>query len=79
MKSLEAPYAAAAAGPGWLKVKPRHKLARDPRAEWGHGRRRGWLSNLHLGARSPTAPGHVMLGKDSRACRPMLEWQPGTC
>ena len=41
-------------GAGWLKVKPRHTLDLVVlAAEWGHGRRRGWLSNLHLGARDP--------------------------
>ncbi|HET9740495.1 MAG TPA: hypothetical protein VFP78_20460, partial [Solirubrobacteraceae bacterium] len=64
VKSLEAPYAAGRRGAGWLKVKPRHTLDLVIlAAEWGHGRRRGWLSNLHLGARDPAGPGHVMLGK----------------
>ena len=64
VKSLEAPYAAGRRGAGWLKVKPRHTLDLVVlAAEWGHGRRRGWLSNLHLGARDPAGPGLVMLGK----------------
>ena len=50
VKSLEAPYAAGRRGAGWLKVKPRHTLDLVVLAvEWGHGRRRGLLSNLHLG------------------------------
>ncbi len=52
VKSLDAPYAAGRRGAGWLKVKPVHTLDLVVlAAEWGHGRRRGWLSNLHLGAR----------------------------
>ena len=64
VKSLTAPYAAGRRGAGWIKVKPRHTLDLVVLAvEWGHGRRRGWLSNLHLGARDPSAGGFVMLGK----------------
>jgi len=45
-------------------------------AEWGHGRRRGWLSNLHLGARDPETGGFVMLGKTFKGMTDeMLEWQ----
>ena len=52
VKSLDAPYEAGRRGAGWLKVKPRHTLDLVVLAvEWGHGRRRGRLSNLHLGAR----------------------------
>src|SRR5690606_33931271 len=48
----------------WLKVKPSHTLDLVVlAAEWGSGRRRGWLSNLHLGARDPEQGGFVMLGK----------------
>ncbi|MCL2581212.1 MAG: ATP-dependent DNA ligase [Streptosporangiales bacterium] len=55
VKSLTAPYAAGRRGTGWIKVKPRHTLDLVVLAvEWGHGRRRGWLSNLHLGARDPS-------------------------
>jgi DNA ligase-1 len=77
VKSLEAPYAAGRRGAGWLKVKPRHTLDLVIlAAEWGHGRRRGWLSNLHLGARDPSGPGHVMLGKTFKGLTDqMLEWQ----
>jgi DNA ligase-1 len=53
-KSLDAPYEAGRRGAGWLKVKPVHTLDLVVlAAEWGHGRRKGWLSNLHLGARDP--------------------------
>jgi DNA ligase 1 len=75
VKSLEAPYAAGRRGAGWLKVKPRHTLDLVVlAAEWGHGRRRGRLSNLHLGARGPD--GFVMLGKTFKGLTDrMLEWQ----
>jgi ATP-dependent DNA ligase I len=77
VKSLEAPYAAGRRGAGWLKVKPRHTLDLVVlAAEWGHGRRRGWLSNLHLGARKPDGSGHVMLGKTFKGLTDaMLTWQ----
>ena len=77
VKSLEAPYAAGRRGAGWLKIKPRHTLDLVVlAAEWGHGRRRGWLSNLHLGAREPGGPGLVMLGKTFKGLTDaMLEWQ----
>jgi DNA ligase-1 len=77
VKSLDAPYAAGRRGAGWLKVKPRHTLDLVVlAAEWGHGRRRGRLSNLHLGAREPDGPGHVMLGKTFKGLTDaMLAWQ----
>jgi ATP-dependent DNA ligase I len=77
VKSLEAPYAAGRRGAGWLKVKPRHTLDLVIlAAEWGHGRRRGWLSNLHLGAREPDGSGLVMLGKTFKGLTDaMLAWQ----
>jgi DNA ligase-1 len=77
VKSLEAPYAAGRRGAGWLKVKPRHTLDLVVlAAEWGHGRRRGWLSNLHLGARDPSGAGFVMLGKTFKGLTDaMLAWQ----
>ena len=78
VKSLEAPYAAGRRGAGWLKVKPVHTLDLVVlAAEWGHGRRRGWLSNLHLGARHDTEPGEfVMLGKTFKGLTDaMLTWQ----
>jgi DNA ligase-1 len=76
VKSLAAPYAAGRRGAGWLKVKPRHTLDLVIlAAEWGHGRRRGFLSNLHLGARDPEG-GHVMLGKTFKGLTDaMLAWQ----
>jgi DNA ligase-1 len=76
VKSLEAPYEAGRRGAAWLKVKPRHTLDLVVlAAEWGHGRRRGTLSNLHLGARDP-AGGFVMLGKTFKGLTDaMLAWQ----
>ncbi len=76
VKSLAAPYAAGRRGTGWLKVKPVHTLDLVVlAAEWGHGRRRGWLSNIHLGARHP-AGGWVMLGKTFKGMTDdMLRWQ----
>lgn len=61
----------------WLKVKPTHTLDLVIlAAEWGHGRRRGRLSNLHLGARDPAGAGFVMLGKTFKGLTDaMLEWQ----
>ena len=65
VKSLDAPYEAGRRGAGWLKVKPAHTLDLVVlAAEWGHGRRTGKLSNLHLGARDPESGGFVMLGQD---------------
>src|SRR5437016_2084486 len=66
----------AAGSRGWLKVKRAHTLDLVVlAAEWGHGRRRGWLSNLHLGARDP-AGGFVMLGKTFKGLTDeLLEWQ----
>jgi ATP-dependent DNA ligase I len=77
VKSLQAPYAAGRRGAGWIKVKPRHTLDLVVLAvEWGHGRRRGWLSNLHLGARDPATGGFVMLGKTFKGLTDeLLTWQ----
>jgi DNA ligase-1 len=77
VKSLRAPYAAGRRGAGWIKVKPRHTLDLVVLAvEWGHGRRRGWLSNLHLGARDPVTGGFVMLGKTFKGLTDeLLTWQ----
>ena len=77
VKSLSAPYAAGRRGSEWIKVKPRHTLDLVVlAAEWGHGRRRGWLSNLHLGARDPVSGGLVMLGKTFKGLTDeMLTWQ----
>ena len=76
VKSLDGQYAAGRRGSEWIKVKPRHTLDLVVlAAEWGHGRRRGWLSNLHLGARDP-AGGFVMLGKTFKGLTDeMLRWQ----
>ena len=75
-KALDAPYEAGSRGASWLKVKQAHTLDLVVlAAEWGHGRRRGWLSNLHLGARDP-AGGWVMLGKTFKGMTDtLLEWQ----
>ena len=76
-KSLTAPYEAGRRGAGWLKVKPVHTLDLVVLAvEWGSGRRRGKLSNIHLGARDPATDGYVMLGKTFKGMTDaMLEWQ----
>ncbi len=76
VKSLDVVYEAGRRGVGWLKVKPRHTLDLVVLAvEWGHGRRTGKLSNLHLGARGPD-DGFVMLGKTFKGLTDaMLEWQ----
>ncbi len=77
VKSLTTPYAAGRRGAGWIKVKPRHTLDLVVLAvEWGHGRRKGWLSNLHLGARNPETGGWVMLGKTFKGLTDeLLTWQ----
>jgi DNA ligase-1 len=76
-KSLDAPYEAGRRGAAWLKVKPAHTLDLVVLAvERGSGRRRGWLSNLHLGARDPATGGFVMLGKTFKGLTDeMLAWQ----
>ena len=76
-KALGAPYEAGRRGAGWLKLKRAHTLDLVVlAAEWGHGRRRGWLSNLHLGARDPRSGGFVMLGKTFKGLTDeTLEWQ----
>ena len=77
VKSLSTPYAAGRRGSWWIKVKPRHTLDLVVLAvEWGHGRRQGWLSNLHLGARDPATGGLVMLGKTFKGLTDeLLTWQ----
>jgi DNA ligase-1 len=77
VKAPDAPYEAGRRGAGWLKVKPAHTLDLVVlAAEWGHGRRQGWLSNLHLGARDPATGGFVMLGKTFKGMTDaMLTWQ----
>lgn len=89
-KALQAPYEAGNRGASWLKIKRAHTLDLVVlAAEWGHGRRRGWLSNLHLGARADqTVPGagsdagadeaggFVMLGKTFKGMTDeLLRWQ----
>ncbi|WP_084963184.1 ATP-dependent DNA ligase [Thermoactinospora rubra] len=77
VKSPASVYAAGRRGSGWIKVKPRHTLDLVVlAAEWGHGRREGWLSNLHLGARDPDTGGFVMLGKTFKGLTDeLLTWQ----
>ncbi|MGE2814308.1 ATP-dependent DNA ligase [Mycobacterium heidelbergense] len=76
-KAPGAPYQAGRRGAGWLKVKPVHTLDLVVLAvEWGSGRRRGKLSNIHLGARDPATGGFVMLGKTFKGMTDaMLDWQ----
>ncbi|HEU0195419.1 MAG TPA: ATP-dependent DNA ligase [Gaiellales bacterium] len=76
LKALDQPYRAGRREAGWLKVKPVYTLDLVILAvEWGHGRRSGYLSNLHLGARDP-AGGFVMLGKTFKGLTDeMLAWQ----
>ena len=75
-KALEAPYDAGNRGAAWIKIKKVYRLDLVIlAAEWGSGRRRGRLSNLHLGARDP-AGGWVMLGKTFKGLTDeMLAWQ----
>ena len=76
LKRLDAAYDAGRRGSAWVKVKPRHTLDLVVLAvEWGSGRRKGWLSNIHLGARLPDG-GFVMLGKTFKGMTDeMLAWQ----
>jgi len=76
-KSLTAPYAAGRRGSAWLKIKTARTLDLVVLAvEWGSGRRKGWLSNIHLGARDPATGGFVMLGKTFKGMTDeILEWQ----
>jgi DNA ligase 1 len=76
-KSLTAPYEAGNRGASWLKIKRAHTLDLVVlAAEWGHGRRTGKLSNLHLGALDPASGTYVMLGKTFKGLTDaMLEWQ----
>jgi DNA ligase-1 len=78
-KSRAAPYEAGSRGAGWMKIKPAHTLDLVIlAAEWGSGRRKGWLSNLHLGARDPESNSFVMLGKTFKGLTDaMLTWQTG--
>lgn len=74
-KGLDTPYAAGRRAGAWIKIKRANTLDLVVlAAEWGHGRRKGWLSNLHLGARGPN--GFVMLGKTFKGMTDeLLEWQ----
>ena len=76
-KALGAPYESGRRGAGWLKIKSAHTLDLVVlAAEWGSGRRKGWLSNLHLGARDPKSGGFVMLGKTFKGLTDeTLAWQ----
>jgi DNA ligase-1 len=76
-KALDSVYEAGSRGAGWLKIKHVHTLDLVVlAAEWGSGRRKGRLSNLHLGARDPVNGGFVMLGKTFKGLTDaMLEWQ----
>jgi DNA ligase-1 len=77
VKALASGYAAGRRGQHWLKIKVARTLDLVVlAAEWGHGRRRGWLSNLHLGARDPVRGDFVMLGKTFKGMTDrMLAWQ----
>jgi DNA ligase-1 len=77
VKAADAAYDVGRRGNAWVKVKPRHTLDLVVLAvEWGHGRREGYLSNLHLGARDPETGGFVMLGKTFKGMTDeMLRWQ----
>jgi len=79
VKDAASAYAAGRRGKAWRKVKPvRTYDLVVLGAEWGHGRRRGWLSNLHLGARDPRTGGFVMVGKCFKGLTDeLLRWQTG--
>jgi DNA ligase 1 len=77
VKAAGSTYEAGRRGRTWRKVKPVHTLDLVVlAAEWGHGRRRGWLSNLHLGARADDGSGFVMVGKTFKGLTDeLLRWQ----
>ena len=77
VKSLSSPYDAGRRGANWRKVKPVHTLDLVVlAAEWGHGRRTSWLSNLHLGARDPVTNAFLMVGKTFKGLTDeLLAWQ----
>ncbi len=77
VKNLVAPYSAGRRDSGWIKLKPRHTFDLAViAAEWGYGRREGWLSNLHLAARNPATGELVMLGKTFKGLTDKtLTWQ----
>jgi DNA ligase 1 len=77
VKDASSTYAAGRRGKAWRKVKPHRTYDLVVLgAEWGHGRRQGWLSNLHLGARDPETGEFVMVGKCFKGLTDeLLEWQ----
>jgi DNA ligase-1 len=77
VKAADSPYEAGRRGGAWRKVKPVRTLDLVVlAAEWGHGRRQGWLSNLHLGARDPEGEDFVMVGKTFKGLTDeLLAWQ----
>ena len=77
VKSVASIYAAGRRGRAWQKVKPVHTLDLVViGVEWGHGRRKGWLSNLHLGARDPDGGPPIMVGKTFKGMTDeLLRWQ----
>jgi len=77
IKNLDAPYAAGRRDSAWVKIKPRHTFDLVvTAAEWGHGRRQGWLSNLHLAARDAASGDLIMLGKTFKGLTDeLLTWQ----
>jgi DNA ligase-1 len=77
LKALDSPYAAGRRGKAWQKVKPVHTVDLVViGAEWGHGRRTGYLSNLHLGARDPDGGEPIMVGKTFKGLTDeLLAWQ----
>ena len=77
VKAIDAAYDPGSRSAAWLKVKRSHTLDLVVlAAEWGHGRRRGWLSNLHLGALDPATGEYVMLGKTFKGMTDaILAWQ----
>jgi DNA ligase 1 len=77
IKNLSARYAAGRRDAAWVKIKPRHTFDLVvTAAEWGHGRRQGWLSNLHLAAPDPETGELVMLGKTFKGLTDeLLTWQ----
>ncbi|HET7489874.1 MAG TPA: ATP-dependent DNA ligase [Acidimicrobiales bacterium] len=77
VKGADSPYEAGRRGAAWRKVKPVHTFdLLVLGAEWGSGRRRGWLSNLHLGARDPAGGPPVMVGKTFKGLTDeLLTWQ----
>jgi DNA ligase-1 len=79
VKAAGSRYEAGRRGKSWRKVKPVRTFDLVVLgAEWGHGRRRGWLSNLHLGAREPDGDGFVMVGKTFKGLTDaLLTWQTG--